>query len=391
MPFQGQPGQIFTRTTLQEALQVPDNVRGGDWDTGYTQYQNEFFIFCNIGVAGRTGHDHDNYWDGETLVWRAKSGTNVNQPQIERLEAGRYPVHIFYRYEDRAPFVYAGQGQAIQVLDTQPVTIHWSFPDRNANPELPAALGRAGFTLDPPGVHTQRATRGNLTIYAKRLTRSFPLVIGPEWEERMTDLRSAGGLRPDDRFYYHNSTMRSFPQRLNGGREEIPYGLDFGFDGPTALSDFLGVLTSAQPPAVRISEPGGAEVDPVTETEVTRAARLGQQKFRRALLERYKGRCALTSIDMPEVLRASHIKPWSKSSGAERLDPDNGLLLVVHLDSLFDIGLISFDEEGVILISTRISAGAQKAFGLHPGIQLTELTDGNINYLKHHRTTVFIS
>ncbi|WP_331373239.1 HNH endonuclease [Sinorhizobium chiapasense] len=390
MPFHEQPGLLFTRATVQEALQVPDDLRGGDWDTGYTQYQDEFFIFCNIGVAGRTGHDYDNYWDGETLVWRAKRGTNVSQPQIARLASERYPVHIFYRYEDRAPFVYAGQGRVTQVLDTQPVTIHWTFADRNANPELPAALGSAGFTLDPPGVHTQRATRGRLVIYAKRLTTSFPLVIGPDWEQLMTELISAGGLRPDDRFYYHNSTMRSFPQRLNGGTGEIPYGLDFGFDGATALSKFLSVLTAAQPSVLPVPSPGAVEVDPVTETEVTRAARLGQQKFRSGLLERYKGRCALTSIDMPEVLRASHIKPWSKSSGTERLDADNGLLLVVHLDSLFDRGLISFDDEGVILISALMSGGTRKAFGLDLSLRLTGLTEGNRAYLKHHRASVFV-
>jgi putative restriction endonuclease len=39
------------------------------------------------------------------------------------------------------------------------------------------------------------------------------------------------------------------------------------------------------------------------------------------------------------MLRASHIKPWSDCSNRERLDPLNGLLLVAHIDALFDNGL----------------------------------------------------
>ena len=38
----------------------------------------------------------------------------------------------------------------------------------------------------------------------------------------------------------------------------------------------------------------------------------------------------------PELLRASHAKPWAKASDIERLDSFNGLLLSVHLDAMFD-------------------------------------------------------
>jgi predicted restriction endonuclease len=54
------------------------------------------------------------------------------------------------------------------------------------------------------------------------------------------------------------------------------------------------------------------------------------------------------------VLRASHIKPWSKSSDHDRLNPANGILLAAHVDAVFDCGLISFSDDGKMLVSEQI-------------------------------------
>lgn len=391
MVFSAKRGARFTRADVQNILQVPLDRRGGDWTTGYTQFQDEFFVFCNVGVAGRTGHDYDNHWNGEILVWSAKRGTTRRQPQISKMLSGNFPVHIFYRSQDRSAFIYAGQGQPAQVDDVKPVRVHWTFGRATTAPpeltELLEALKSRGFSLGEPGVQTQRATRGAMVVYVKRLTNSFPLVIAPEWEEQYTRLVSVGALRPTDRFYYHNSTMRSFPKRLHGGNTEIPYGIDFGFYNSADLSNFLNVLTGTPlPPPTPVEEL--QQIDPKTETEVTRAARLGQQKFRQALLDRYEGRCALTGIDMPEVLRASHIKPWKLAEGHERLDPDNGLLLAVQVDVLFDQGLISFDDEGRLLTSRRLSDEILRSFGLTRSMRLnTALNARNKSYLELHRAT----
>lgn len=56
--------------------------------------------------------------------------------------------------------------------------------------------------------------------------------------------------------------------------------------------------------------------------------------------------CAVTGVTSPEVIRASHIKPWRDSDNAERLDPYNGLPLVATWDALFDAGLITFTASG---------------------------------------------
>ncbi|MEJ7013264.1 DUF3427 domain-containing protein [Sinorhizobium meliloti] len=390
MSFRGKKGQRYTRAQVQDILGVPEDRRGGDWATGYTQYENEFFIFCNIGVAGRTGHDYDNHWDGDILVWYGKRGSSINQPQIVKLRSGDFPVHIFHRSQDRTPFVYAGAGRVIDTQDTRPVLMRWSFAEASMNSEIADALAANGFRLDAPGVHTQRATRGDVTVYVKQLTTSFPLVIGPEWEQRLTELKLTGAIRPAKRVYYHNATMRKFPQRLNHGEGKIPYGLDFGFGDDRSLHNFLRTLTGKGRIPDQLELAKEPDVDPATETEVTRAARLGQQQFRSDLIERFTGRCALTDVDMLEALRASHIKPWSQSSPKEKRDPDNGILLAVHLDSLFDKGLISFDEKGAVMVSSKVSETVRRAFGLDALRPLSLITSGNQYYLKYHRSEIFV-
>lgn len=83
-----------------------------------------------------------------------------------------------------------------------------------------------------------------------------------------------------------------------------------------------------------------------TERDVLTKARIGQGKFRADLVVSWgKGeRCALTGIAVPEMLIASHIKPWRDCTNEERLDPMNGLLLIAHVDKLFDRHLLSFKE-----------------------------------------------
>ena len=58
-----------------------------------------------------------------------------------------------------------------------------------------------------------------------------------------------------------------------------------------------------------------------TEAERLVVQRVGQDLFRSALLDYWQGRCCVTGLAMPSLLRASHIKPWAKcASDNERLD-----------------------------------------------------------------------
>jgi putative restriction endonuclease len=127
----------------------------------------------------------------------------------------------------------------------------------------------------------------------------------------------------------------------------------------------------------------------VTEAERLVIQRIGQDIFREALIEFWNGRCPLTGIDDPLLLRASHMKPWADCvTDAERLDVYNGLLLAAHLDVAFDAGLISFDEGGSIVLSFCVSAENATRLGLTSSLGL-RLSAPHLPFMRWHRLHVF--
>jgi hypothetical protein len=127
-----------------------------------------------------------------------------------------------------------------------------------------------------------------------------------------------------------------------------------------------------------------------TEAERLVVQRVGQDLFRHGLLEYWEGRCAITGLAVPELLRASHIKPWADcASDAERLDIWNGLLLAPHLDAAFDRGFITVADDGSLLVSPRLAADARALLGLDAPPRVAGITDGHRAYLPWHRERVF--
>jgi hypothetical protein len=112
-------------------------------------------------------------------------------------------------------------------------------------------------------------------------------------------------------------------------------------------------------------------------------SRIGQERFRKALITYWKGRCAITGFQDTRILRASHIKPWRACNNFERLDVFNGLLLIPNLDAVFDQGLITFDEQGKILISPSFQAQASM-LGIHENMRI-RLDERHQKYLDYHR------
>lgn len=125
-----------------------------------------------------------------------------------------------------------------------------------------------------------------------------------------------------------------------------------------------------------------------TEREYISKARIGQGQFRANLVEKYGGRCPITGISSPELLVASHIKPWKSCTNAERLDPGNGVLLSALLDKLFDNGFISFEVGGRVQISPQLSAEEQMRCGIEKSWSI-KLTDRQRAYMAFHRQVVF--
>lgn len=125
-----------------------------------------------------------------------------------------------------------------------------------------------------------------------------------------------------------------------------------------------------------------------TERSYMRAARIGQGDFRKQLLKRYKTRCPVTGLENAELLTASHIKPWHACSNAERLDPENGILLSALADKLFDRGLLSFSDDGSPMLSPWLSPTDQVLVNNMLQQQIA-LTNRNREYLEYHRRAVF--
>lgn len=127
---------------------------------------------------------------------------------------------------------------------------------------------------------------------------------------------------------------------------------------------------------------------PATERAALIKARIGQSFFREQLLEYWKS-CAVTGCGRSRLLFASHIKPWRVASGAERLDPFNGLLLTPNLDLAFDQGLISFDDHGQILLGEDLDPDSARALNITPDLRLRQIDPRHRGYLAWHRDNLF--
>ncbi len=121
-----------------------------------------------------------------------------------------------------------------------------------------------------------------------------------------------------------------------------------------------------------------------TQKELLTFARIGQGKYRKDLIELW-GKCSVSECNMTDLLIASHIKPWSESSNEEKLDRYNGLLLLPNYDKLFDKHLISFDDDGKIIISSQIKEEEYKVLGISANDKLFNVFEENKPYLKIHR------
>jgi predicted restriction endonuclease len=103
-------------------------------------------------------------------------------------------------------------------------------------------------------------------------------------------------------------------------------------------------------------------------------------------MDYWGGRCPITGITEPALLRASHIVPWADCNDEQRLDVHNGLLLYALWDAAFDAGLVSFADNGTVLVSPELSPAARTALGIERAPQLPNLRDAHRANLAAHRT-----
>ena len=125
--------------------------------------------------------------------------------------------------------------------------------------------------------------------------------------------------------------------------------------------------------------------------------RINQQFFREVVLSSYHGCCCITGIAVPELLIASHIKPWAVSDPeTERTNPRNGLCLNALHDKAFDKGLITVLPDYTVRVSSKLkdyihpnSISWLLQCDKQPIVKPEKFFPGR-EFLEYHNDTIFI-
>lgn len=123
--------------------------------------------------------------------------------------------------------------------------------------------------------------------------------------------------------------------------------------------------------------------------------RVNQSVFRQMVLANYSSKCAISGIDIPELLLASHIIPWSKNE-EHRLNPENGICLSPLYDKAFDKGIIGINKNYEVILSTDLKMKKETSFFK---IHFSSIENLKINepkkylprkeFLEYHLDTIF--
>ena len=124
-------------------------------------------------------------------------------------------------------------------------------------------------------------------------------------------------------------------------------------------------------------------------------ARVNQEYFRNALITNYHDSCCLTGIRLNPLLMASHIKPWKASTGFEKTNAANGLLLNALHDKAFDRGLLTIDDDYRVHVSSTVPHNPPNDQWLfrYEGerIAIPAINPPSHEFIEYHNTHVFVS
>ena len=85
------------------------------------------------------------------------------------------------------------------------------------------------------------------------------------------------------------------------------------------------------------------------------------------------------------MLIASHIKPWRDSTNAERINGFNGFMLSPHIDAMFDERLISFEDDGHMLVHPSLSNEVLARWSISRATKVEKFGPEQVVFLGHHR------
>lgn len=258
-------------------------------------------------------------------------------------------------------------------------------------------VGNSGKSVEANGVDGAEGGGVNtlMRIRIEKAGADAGFELAPTWSGNRASLRSVQfpesifvKLEGDEAFLVTSSNPDVMPSGASAATLRV--------EGWQELYDTLGkIAATARTLPDRVAQQFAkktASMPKFTVAERWTVQRVGQGIFRKALLDLWRGQCCVTGLALPELLRASHIKPWAAcESDDERLDAFNGLLLSPNLDVLFDGGWISVTDDGGILVSPALSESVQIAIGFSMDWKVTGLLPKHAPYLSYHRKHVWRS
>jgi putative restriction endonuclease len=233
---------------------------------------------------------------------------------------------------------------------------------------------------------------------------------GVGWRVKVHFIELANKMRPKD----HIDILRPLlpnkysPLQPNGNGIQSVYLADV----PTALAEVLiGLIGEEVAPivlsAAKVKPVSTDDLDlwerklehgvvgdssiPETQRLAIVRARIGQGLFKERV-GRIESKCRITGVENSVHLVASHCKPWRDSTNDERLNGENGLLLTLSIDHLFDRGFIGFENNGSLIISPVAHRASLQRMGIDTtkAINVGVFTSGQKQFLEFHRNAVLL-
>jgi hypothetical protein len=321
-------GSLYSKNDLQEALNEPTLVDSAKWSPGvyYCKDKPITILFVDLDKSEKEERfKFNDYFDGNQFHWDSQPKQHIDVPSIQHIVAGL-----------RTPLLFVRTHRQIKGI-TQPFVYcgrleYLSHDETTRNP-VHIVFESLDYSEDPNSELAQVynwSKMVNPDLLARKLNAT-PIKTEPSVVHKPDNSNS-------NPIVNENQTVELLPE------------------GPS-------------------------------EKLILQKIRTQQGAFRRALIEKYNSTCCLSGNQDPRLLIASHIKPFAECTEVERQDVNNGLLLSVHIDALFDKGLISFYNDGTIIISQALGRKTQSIFNIKAGAKLTTpLNDVQKVFMQYHRS-----
>lgn len=283
---------------------------------------------------------------------------------------------------------------------------HLRIGEAYERPKLASLWGLAGFQAISRGVFTPvktnliflfvtRVKQSCLTQYQDFLCDG---ILQWEGESRhANDLRIVKASLNEDEIHLFYREQHHMPFTFHGRvilvtfTPHVERPSEFAFEVVSSAS----LETDEQPSFIHeevaeYSVASNSALNGIDRRILSKTRGLAQTVFRSNQLKLWDGACAVTGVREQRVLRASHIKPWNESATDEKVDRNNGLLLIPDLDALFDKGLITFQLNGAMDLSPSFDSTDQQKMHIEQAFRLRHVSAEMQPYLEYHREHRFV-